>query len=94
MWIFHYAIGRIFYSKTVQTESRISSLLECSAEVQPVLFKYTEYGFKNPPHNHECELHETYQDVTAKHNYQESEQKEKHVSHFLEVLPTPFTAFR
>ncbi len=64
-WIFHYTIGRLFYSKTVQTESRISSLLECSAEVQPVLFKYAEYGLDNPAMNHKSELYETYQYVTA-----------------------------
>ena len=43
--------------------------------VHPILFKDTEYSFKNPPHNHECELYDTYQYVTAKHYYQESAQK-------------------
>ncbi len=43
------------------------------------LFKYAEYGLDNPPNNHECELYETYQYVTAKHYYQESAQKYKHV---------------
>ena len=43
------------------------------------LFKHTEYGLNNPADNHKSKLYETYQYVTAKHNYQESAQKEKHV---------------
>ena len=45
------------------------------AEVQPILFKDTEYSLDNPTDNHECELYDTYQYVTAKHYYQESAQK-------------------
>ncbi len=64
------------------------------AEVQPILFKDTEYGLDNPTDNHECELYDTYQYVATKHNYQDSAYKEKHVSCLLKVLPTPFAAFR
>ena len=42
------------------------------AEVQPILFKVTEYGLDNPANNHKRELYETYQYVAAKHNYQDS----------------------
>ena len=42
------------------------------AEVQPILFKDTEYGLDNPANNHKDELYETYQYVAAKHNYQYS----------------------
>lgn len=58
------------------------------------LFKHTEYGLDNPAKNHKGELYETYQYVAAKHNYQDSAYKEKHVSRFFKVLPTPFKAFR
>ena len=43
--------------------------------VQPILLKDTEYGLDNPANNHKAELYDTYQYVTAKHNYQESAQK-------------------
>ena len=43
--------------------------------VHPILFKDTEYSLDNPTDNHECELYDTYQYVTAKHYYQESAQK-------------------
>ena len=33
----------LFYAKIVQTESRTSSLLECYAEVQPILCKDIDY---------------------------------------------------
>lgn len=42
------------------------------AEVQPILFKDTEYGLDNPTDNHECELYDTYQYVATKHNYHDS----------------------
>ena len=53
------------------------------AEVQPILFKDTEYGLDNPTDNHECELYDTYQYVATKHNNQDSAYKEKHVSRLL-----------
>lgn len=46
------------------------------------LFKHTEYGLDNPANNHKDELYDTYQYVAAKHNYQDSAYKEKHVSRF------------
>ena len=46
------------------------------------LFKHTEYDLDNPANNHKNELYETYQYVAAKHNYQDSAYKEKHVSRF------------
>ena len=42
------------------------------AEVQPILFKDTEYSLDNPANNHKRELYETYQYVATKHNYQDS----------------------
>ena len=42
------------------------------AEVQPILFKDTEYSLDNPTDNHKRKLYETYQYVAAKHNYQDS----------------------
>ena len=42
------------------------------AEVQPILFKDTEYSLDNPTDNHKRELYDTYQYVTAKHNYQDT----------------------
>ena len=45
------------------------------AEVQPILFKDTEYSLDNPTDNHKRELYDTYQYVTAKHYYLESAQK-------------------
>lgn len=42
------------------------------AEVQPILFKDTEYSLDNPTDNHECELYDTYQYVATKHNNQDS----------------------
>ena len=48
-----------------------------------ILFKDTEYGLDNPANNYKRELYETYQYVATKHNYQDSAQKEKHVSRLL-----------
>lgn len=62
LWIFH-------YTKCVRF---VMQLVKYS---HPTLFKDAEYGLDNPPDNHECELYETYQYVTAKHHYQESAQK-------------------
>ena len=42
------------------------------AEVQPILFKDTEYGLDNPANNHKDELYETYQYIATKHNNQDS----------------------
>ncbi len=42
------------------------------AEVQPILFKDTEYSLDNPTDNHKRKLYETYQYVATKHNNQDS----------------------
>ena len=42
------------------------------AEVQPILFKDTEYGLDNPANNHKRKLYETYQYIATKHNNQDS----------------------
>lgn len=48
-----------------------------------ISFKDAEYSLDNPADNHKHELYETYQYVAAKNNYQDSAQKEKHVSYHL-----------
>lgn len=82
MWQFYYAICGIFIIPFVPVLLyQISPIYYtiCSfygyKEPHPTLFKDAEYGLDNPPDNHECELYETYQYVTAKHHYQESAQK-------------------
>ncbi len=92
LWLFHYTKCGYFIMQFIEYSIQRQCKLRAEYQVYLNVLPRCSLSYSNmlnmasrihPPHNHECELHETYQDVTAKHNYQESEQKEKHASHHL-----------